>query len=241
MKPNTAKFWILFTLALVSAILVLPYALNLESSLLSNAQVPMALIIIASVIQSSIIFAVAVYLGGILSRKIGFGLPLLEAWINKKKIDYNKTLGISIISGLAVGLIIVILDKVVFTQVVPAANVPRWQGFLASFYGGIGEEILMRCFLLSLLIFIIVKVFKRKPNPAIIWSSIFFVSVAFGLGHLPATAAITAITASVVLRAIVLNGIGGMVFGWLYWKKGLESAIIAHFFADLVLHVILAI
>jgi membrane protease YdiL (CAAX protease family) len=37
----------------------------------------------------------------------------------------------------------------------------------------------------------------------------------------------------------LLNGIGGVVFGWLYWKKGLESAMIAHFSADIVLHVLL--
>jgi hypothetical protein len=27
------------------------------------------------------------------------------------------------------------------------------------------------------------------------------------------------------------------VFGWLYWRRGLEAAIVAHFAADLVLHV----
>ena len=29
-----------------------------------------------------------------------------------------------------------------------------------------------------------------------------------------------------------------VVFGWLYWKRGLEMAIVAHFGADIVLHVI---
>ena len=42
----------------------------------------------------------------------------------------------------------------------------------------------------------------------------------------------------VISRAIVLNGIGGVAFGWLYWKHGLESAMIAHFSADIVVHVI---
>jgi membrane protease YdiL (CAAX protease family) len=58
------------------------------------------------------------------------------------------------------------------------------------------------------------------------------------LGHLPVTSQITALTGTVVIRAIVLNGIGGIIFGWLYWKKGLESAMIAHFSADIVLHII---
>jgi hypothetical protein len=31
---------------------------------------------------------------------------------------------------------------------------------------------------------------------------------------------------------------GGIAFGWLFWKWGLESAVVAHFTADVVLHVI---
>jgi membrane protease YdiL (CAAX protease family) len=68
--------------------------------------------------------------------------------------------------------------------------------------------------------------------------SIIAVSVIFGLGHLPATVQITPLTSVVIIRAIVLNGIGGIIFGWLYWKKGLESAILAHFSADIVLYVV---
>ncbi len=41
-----------------------------------------------------------------------------------------------------------------------------------------------------------------------------------------------------VTRASVLNGIPGLAFGWLYWKRGLESAMVAHFSADILLHVI---
>jgi membrane protease YdiL (CAAX protease family) len=43
----------------------------------------------------------------------------------------------------------------------------------------------------------------------------------------------------VILRAVLLNGLGGIVFGYLYWKRGLEAAMIAHFSADIVLHVLL--
>jgi membrane protease YdiL (CAAX protease family) len=42
-----------------------------------------------------------------------------------------------------------------------------------------------------------------------------------------------------VIKVILLNAVGGIIFGWLYWKKGLESAMISHFSADIVLHVIL--
>ena len=81
-----------------------------------------------------------------------------------------------------------------------------------------------------------VKLFKQtEPSKIGIITSIFLAAVIFGLGHLPITASLTTITPIVIIRAIILNGIGGIVFGWLFWKKGLESAIIAHFTADIFL------
>ena len=66
------------------------------------------------------------------------------------------------------------------------------------------------------------------------------VAVLFGLGHLPATAAMVPLTTLVVARALVLNGLAGVVFGWLYWRRDLLAAMVAHFSADIVLHVLAA-
>ena len=113
---------------------------------------------------------------------------------------------------------------------------PVWQKLIAAFYGGITEEILMRLFLMTFFIWIGMKIFKQKQPTVIgIWVSIFLAAIIFGLGHLPITASITKIDALVISRAVVLNGLGGIVFGWLFWKKGLESAMIAHFTADIIL------
>jgi membrane protease YdiL (CAAX protease family) len=53
------------------------------------------------------------------------------------------------------------------------------------------------------------------------------------------TAQFMPITPIVVIRAIVLNGILGILYGWLYWHRGLESAMITHFSTDIMLHVLL--
>ena len=47
-----------------------------------------------------------------------------------------------------------------------------------------------------------------------------------------------AITPLVVVAALVLNGIAGIAFGYLYRKHGLESAMIAHFSADFMIYVV---
>jgi hypothetical protein len=38
----------------------------------------------------------------------------------------------------------------------------------------------------------------------------------------------------VVTSTLILNGIGGLVFGWLFFTLGLESAILAHILADIL-------
>jgi hypothetical protein len=40
-----------------------------------------------------------------------------------------------------------------------------------------------------------------------------------------------------VVRALVLNGIAGIIFGYLYWKHGLEAAMIGHMSAHLVMQI----
>ena len=70
------------------------------------------------------------------------------------------------------------------------------------------------------------------------WTAIVITALLFGAGHLPTTAAMLPLTPLVVARALLLNGIGGIVFGWLYWKRDLLAAMLAHFSADVVLHVV---
>jgi membrane protease YdiL (CAAX protease family) len=102
----------------------------------------------------------------------------------------------------------------------------------------------MRLFLLSLLAFLgkfVSRTAEGHPTQTVLWVANIIVAIIFGLGHLPITSTVVAITPLVIARAIVLNGLGGLVFGYLYFKRGLESAMLSHFSADIVLHVIFAI
>ncbi|MCA9161001.1 MAG: CPBP family intramembrane metalloprotease [Planctomycetales bacterium] len=58
-----------------------------------------------------------------------------------------------------------------------------------------------------------------------------------GAGHLPTAACILPLTPIWIARVIVLNGLFAVAAGYLFWKRGLESAILAHWMADIVLHV----
>jgi len=139
-------------------------------------------------------------------------------------------------------LIIYALDTIIFkSTVLFEVRPPLWSGFLGSFYGAIDEEVLLRLFFFTLFYYLFRKIFKfdARHRVRFLWSTNILVAVAFGLGHLPATFQLITPTTIDIVRILLLNAIGGLVFGWLYWTRGIGSAMVAHFVADLVLHVLL--
>jgi membrane protease YdiL (CAAX protease family) len=46
------------------------------------------------------------------------------------------------------------------------------------------------------------------------------------------------LTPALVTRVIVLNTVAGLVFGWLFWRRGLEAAMVAHATAHLPMQVL---
>jgi len=240
---NWKLFFILLTACIITSLLVLPYSLALTSSKIEIT----LLILLASLGQSLVIFALAAFFGLFLAKPIGMGAPILQGLLEGKnqtkelKSILLPSIGLGVLAGLLIALLSIPFNKLIPGFQTLDIKIAPWKAILASFYGGIAEEVLLRLFLVSLLVWISYKIKKTKEGqPPVwgVWMAIILASVIFGLGHLPATSLIVPLTWLVITRAIVLNGIGGIIFGWLYWKKGLESAIIAHFSADIVLHVL---
>ncbi|WP_370575022.1 CPBP family intramembrane glutamic endopeptidase [Methanomethylovorans sp.] len=250
MGKDRKLFLILLIACIFGTIAVLPYTLTLQGELLQNLPVPLYVLLAAQLIQAIVLFGVAIFVGLYFAKKVGLGLPILEGWLEGRVVkSYLKSiLGISIGLGILAGILIIGLDYLFSFAGVPinvtkaSINPPAWQGFLASFYGGINEEVLLRLFVMTLIAWMIFRIKKTeegKPTNTGMWLAIIIAAVIFGAGHLPAVMAITTLTPLVIVRTIILNAVGGIIFGWLYWKKGLESAMISHFSADIVLHVIL--
>lgn len=243
-----AKIWLTLVLAAsISGLLVIPYSLEFTGQRLPPLPEFLVIALIAF-IQYAVMFALLAYLGLRISKKIELEpTPVLSG-----KTRLKEHLTISVVSGIAVGVGIVLLNLLldsifVFPDVVSGAGAPgAFAGFLASFYGGIGEEVLLRLFFVPFLCLLIIGAMKLpgyakswRRTDTIVWVSVIIAAIVFGLVHLPGTAAIMAITPPVILRAVLLNGMGGMVFGWLFYRKGLEFAMISHFSLDMVLHVFL--
>lgn len=254
-----APFWrmalALWLLSLVGAGLVLPYALTLQHAALAAAAErthrSLAELILASMAQTALLLLIAVLAGLWASRRLDLEAPLISAWLTRRPAprDAGHTLGSAFVIGLVVGGGLVALDYFVFARASSVARAAAdgaalpsaWQGLLASFYGGIDEEILMRLGLMSMLALAFRAVLRRRDvalPPGVFWSANVVAAILFGLGHLPATATLVPLTAPVILRAVVLNGAAGIVFGALFRRYGLEWAIVSHFGADIVLHVV---
>lgn len=146
-----------------------------------------------------------------------------------------------IIAGVLVGFIIFLFDKTLFHSSLLGVHPPFWTGALASIYGGINEEVLLRLFLFTLLYFLLSKCFTiTESNKTFsLWMVNIVVAILFGLGHLPAAFKLVTPSAFEIFRILFLNGIAGIVFGWLYWSRGLWTAMVAHFVTDLMIHVFL--
>lgn len=166
------------------------------------------------------------------------GLKLAESTNLKLNAAWDRNAFIkAAIIGLATAFIIVGSDRFIFAPYLPTtidsyAFSPIY--FISGIlYGGIVEEILLRLFAMSLFVFLIWKIFAKKQDrfniPGWVYiASIFLASALFAVGHLPFTAQLMELSAPIIVRCFVLNGIGGIGFGFLYWKKGLTYSMVSH-------------
>jgi len=227
---------------------LLPYAMALNPSSLERVPVPLPIFALAQFAKAFVVLMLLGWLGLRLGRALGLGSPIAHALVNRTPVPstLRQTMAMAAIAGGVTGAALIGLDKA-FQPFMPPATLPAtagidlWKRFLASFYGGITEELICRLFLMTLLVWMCRKFTSQKDSavPAwMFWTGIIGAALLFGLGHLPATATVWPLTPLVIARALLLNAIAGVTFGWIYWRRGLEHAMVAHFFADIVLHVI---
>ena len=239
-----AFFWTI--LGTLSTLAVFPYLLAINPSLVAPAPMPLPVLVIAQTAQTCLLLLLVSWLGLRLGQFIGLDSPFARALVyglTPPSVS-RRVLMIASLTGTVGGLVILLLDRL-FQPFMPpttqsiGGNIELWKRLLASFYGGITEELLLRLFLMTLIAWIIWKTaFKgqRPPTAGVFWIAIVVAALLFGVGHLPAAAGIWPLTPLVIIRTIALNALAGLAFGFIYWRWGLEYAMVAHFCADIALH-----
>jgi hypothetical protein len=95
-------------------------------------------------------------------------------------------------------------------------------------YGGLAEEVIARWGALSLLAWALLRVLGPAHARLALGLAVVLSALAFGAAHLPALAVQIELDAALVVRTLLLNGLGGVVYGWLFCRHHLEAAMAAH-------------
>jgi membrane protease YdiL (CAAX protease family) len=115
-----------------------------------------------------------------------------------------------------------------------------WAAVLASLGAGVYEEVWFRLGLMTVVVWIAMRVSGRQaPSPSTMWIGSTVAAFAFGAAHLPLAFSVAAPSASLAAFVVTANGVVGLTCGWLYWRRGLLAAMAAHTSVDLVLKVAL--
>jgi membrane protease YdiL (CAAX protease family) len=201
---------------------------------------PLWVISLASLAQSSILLALAVWGGVALAPAVGLRAPAFEAAVTARAL--GPALRPSLIPGLTAGALGGILLFIIgrysptaLANVQEQFNVPL---FARVLYGGITEELLLRWGFMTVLVWLAWRFLQRRqgaPRAVNVWLAIAMSALLFGAGHLPAAATLIGeLTGSLVAFVVGANAMFGLLFGYLFWRYGLESAMIAHALAHVV-------
>jgi CAAX amino terminal protease family. len=183
----------------------------------------------------------AVVIGTLLYPKVNLRVPLIEraVGIENSHFSVSEILKYGILGGILAGVLLSLVG-LYFNPILPDEFKELGESLRPTLaarflYGGLTEEILMRFGLMTLIVWICSSVLKKTTALAY-WTGITVAAIVFALGHFPIAYQVVADPSVGLLTYIVIgNSIGGIVFGWLYWKKGLESAFLAHIFAHVVM------
>ncbi len=194
-----------------------------------------------TLLNPTLLLTGAVIVGTFLYEKVGLTVPVLERIIAKAPFQslLPGVLKYGIIGGVCTGLALSLFSFGLYPHL-PEAFVELGEKLKPGMatrllYGGITEEILMRFGLMTFVVWIVAKIF-RSLGPRAYWTGIAVSTLLFAVGHFPIVFMTVENPHPVLLLYILAgNAIGGLVFGWLYWKRGLESAMLAHMMAHVVM------
>jgi len=236
--------------------LVIPYALGLEASApVTPESISLNSLVLGALLRNFAILAPAAGLGLLVARQIGLGAPYLESWLDKAPRPAEPWTSIvkpalfwaAVTALVAFGVDAVFLHGFGVTFPAPEIHarihVAWWRSGLASFWAPFAEEILDRLFLLSLLAWLGMKLFRvsgdGRGRKVAFWSANLLTALFFGWYHISNEQLFAATVPGIVaLRTMLIIVPVGLAFGWLYFRRGLEAVILSHFAIDIIVHVL---
>ncbi|HWO98255.1 MAG TPA: CPBP family glutamic-type intramembrane protease [Bacillus sp. (in: firmicutes)] len=252
-KVKSLKLAVVLAVFSVMAFAVtIPYIVEITAPGIEEKGISTSQLIAGSLFNMAISTFIFSFVGAKLAPQVHLNYGWIRALVyrtEKPAWDYR---GIELAIGWGVigSALLVMIDQFVFSPLTKhllispeEIKIKWWMGLSTILQGGVIEEISLRLGWMTIIVWGLFKLFVRHQSkvPAwMYWAGIVLAALIFGAGHLGAAAGIyEALTPLVISRIIVINSLLGIGFGYLYWKKGLEYAIIAHMTADFMLHFVM--
>src|SRR3954454_18501011 len=202
--------------------------------------VPLWVLVIVSITQSSVFLGLAVWAGVELTPQVGLRAPAFEAAVTAHSVvaGLRQQILPGLVAGALGGGLLLAVGRCTPTALAMLQErfAPALPGSLL--YGGVTEELLIRWGVMTTILWLMWRFLHRRsraPGLFAVSISILASALVFGVGHLPAVAALPGhISAEVALFVVAANTVFGIVFGCLFWRFGLECAMIAHATTHLV-------
>jgi hypothetical protein len=193
-----------------------------------------------STIQPALLVLGFTAIGAWAAPKVGLDAPAVRAWSDHRPVlpILRRQFPAAAAVALAVAAILIGYGAFVRGQ--------EWGGSLLGFevplvtrllYGGLAEELLTRWGLMSMLVWVAWRLGGRhEAVPAwCYWTGATFAALLFAAGHLPLLYRLLPDPPVGLLAGVLVgNTVPGLLFGWLFWRRGLEAAMIAHVLAHLL-------
>ena len=211
-------------------------AAELVRGLPDAADLPASALVALLLVQPTILLLAGVAAGVALAEKAGLTSLILRGVRGEASPTAAGAWGSTLVLAVLVASATAAAD-LVFRKTFPAAfaGLPRlddvtWHGrLLGLLYGGVTEELMMRFGLMTLLLWAGLLLTGGRGRSLLVWLSIVLSALAFAAAHLGVLAgAAPADHAVIIARTLSLNGILGLLFGWLYARRSLEHAMLAH-------------
>ena len=190
----------------------------------------------------SVLLALSVGLGVRLGPKLGLSAPLIHA-VAEGRMPWRgvRVLSLPGVAGGVIGAAWLVTLAVVWPEsmsfVDPVYGLPLWPKLL---YGAITEELLLRLGMLTGVMWMVWKVFgspRQRPDWRLGWAAIALAALLSGcipvflgwtvVGELPVP---------VVLQLLVCESVYGLLAGIMFWRYGLEAAMLTHVVTYLLSH-----
>jgi membrane protease YdiL (CAAX protease family) len=203
-------------------------------------EMPAMAIRLVSIVQPSVLVLVFAALGLWAGPRLGLDAPAVRAWAERRPIFpvLRPQLLPAATVGAAVAVVLVLFWLGV--SAVPGAadklSILEIPLVTKTLYGGIVEELMLRWGLMSLFAWAVWRLAGRPASAPgwCIWPAIVVAAILFAAGHLPMLYLLMPDPPQMLVAMVLAgNSLPGLLFGWLFWRKGLEAAMIAHALAHL--------